>query len=160
MSAPRPSGHRGPQRVSGGTGMAWDEWEQLKAEAAERHAVQVRLNQVGEDPDGGLGGVRSSKASWTRAGESVSKLAGDVGKALSALKHEQTGAAVDVDVLSGVAQKDVYQSWSEYLTRVRGRCSALQGLMENTGNNHFNNDDEIRAAFDGLGKKYADTDAG
>ncbi|MEU3054404.1 hypothetical protein [Streptomyces griseus] len=140
--------------------MAWDEWEQLKAEAAERHAVQVRLNQVGDDSDGGLGGVRSSKASWTRAGESVDKLAGDVRKALSALKHEQTGAAIDADVLSGAAQKDVYQSWSEYLTRVRGRCGALQGLLEKTGNDHFNNDDEIRAAFDGLAKKYADTDVG
>ncbi len=80
--------------------MAWDEWEQLKAEAAERHTVQVRLNQVGENSDGGLGGVQSSKVSWTRAGESVGKLAGDVRKALSALKHEQAGAVISADVLS------------------------------------------------------------
>ncbi|MFJ9886306.1 hypothetical protein ACIQRW_10650 [Streptomyces sp. NPDC091287] len=140
--------------------MAWDEWEQLKAEAAERHTVQVRLNQVGEDPGGGLGGIRSSKASWTHAGESVGKLAGDARKALSALKHEQSGAAISADVLSGAAQKDVYQSWSKYIAGMRDRCVALQGLLEKTGNDQFKNDDAIRAAFDGLAKKYEDTDGG
>ncbi|MFD5041324.1 hypothetical protein ACIOG7_21825 [Streptomyces sp. NPDC087894] len=138
--------------------MAWDEWEQLKAEITERRTVQMRLNQVGEDPGGGLGGVQSSKASWTQAGEGVGKLSGNVQQVLSALKQEQTGNAVNTDVLSGAAQKDVYQSWSDYLTRVRNRCGALQGLLEKTGNDQFKNDDAIRAAFDGLAKKYKDTD--
>ncbi|MFD5199805.1 hypothetical protein ACFWM7_06505 [Streptomyces sp. NPDC058375] len=140
--------------------MAWDEWEQLKAEAAQRHTVQVRLNQVGEGPDEGLGGVRSSKVSWTRAGESVGKLAGNARKALSELKHEQSGAAVNAEVLSGAAQKGVYRSWSKYITRVRDRCVALQDLLEKTGNDQFKNDDAVRAAFDGLAKKYEDTDGG
>ncbi|MEV4230379.1 hypothetical protein AB0J81_25445 [Streptomyces bobili] len=36
--------------------MAWDEWEQLKAEAAEKHATQLRLNQYPADGGGGGGG--------------------------------------------------------------------------------------------------------
>ncbi|MFE4692075.1 hypothetical protein ACFRH6_18725 [Streptomyces sp. NPDC056749] len=34
--------------------MAWDEWEQLKAEAAERNSAQMQLNQI--PADGGAGG--------------------------------------------------------------------------------------------------------
>ncbi|MFE7644255.1 hypothetical protein [Streptomyces phaeoluteigriseus] len=36
--------------------MAWDEWEQLKAEAAERHPTRMRLNQYPADTGGGGGG--------------------------------------------------------------------------------------------------------
>ena len=36
--------------------MAWDEWEQLKADSADRHSTGMRLNQL--DPgDGGSGGL-------------------------------------------------------------------------------------------------------
>ncbi|MEN8656374.1 hypothetical protein ABCR94_38825 [Streptomyces sp. 21So2-11] len=33
--------------------MAWDEWEQLKADAAERQSSQMQLNQVAPEPSGG-----------------------------------------------------------------------------------------------------------
>ncbi|MFD5076999.1 hypothetical protein [Streptomyces sp. NPDC058371] len=36
--------------------MAWDEWEQLKAEAAERQPTKMQLNQLPADP-GGSGGI-------------------------------------------------------------------------------------------------------
>lgn len=32
--------------------MAWDEWEQLKAEAADRHIARMRLNQLPADQSG------------------------------------------------------------------------------------------------------------
>ncbi|MFI7006764.1 hypothetical protein [Streptomyces sp. NPDC050145] len=32
--------------------MAWDEWERLKKEAAERHSTQMQLNSVPVDPGG------------------------------------------------------------------------------------------------------------
>ena len=32
--------------------MAWDEWEQLKTQAAERHSAKMELNQVPADPGG------------------------------------------------------------------------------------------------------------
>jgi hypothetical protein len=37
--------------------MAWDEWEQLKAEAAKNQSTHMQLNQV--VPDGGSGGGSS-----------------------------------------------------------------------------------------------------
>lgn len=36
--------------------MAWDEWEQLKSEAAERGSTRMRLNQLAPDGGGGGGG--------------------------------------------------------------------------------------------------------
>ncbi|MFB6714494.1 MULTISPECIES: hypothetical protein [unclassified Streptomyces] len=140
--------------------MAWDEWEQLKAEVAERHSVKMHLNQAGEDPSGGSGGVRSSKAAWIRAGEGVGVLGGNIKNALSKLEQEQKGAEANREVLSAVAQQEVYQSWNEYLTRVRGRCGALRNLLEKTGHDQFKNDDAIREAFNALGEKYEDTDSG
>jgi hypothetical protein len=35
--------------------MVWDEWEQLKAQAAERHSAQMQLNQYPADAGGGGG---------------------------------------------------------------------------------------------------------
>lgn len=36
--------------------MAWDQWEQLKAQAAERHSTKMELNQLPGDPGQGAGG--------------------------------------------------------------------------------------------------------
>ncbi|MDQ0960255.1 hypothetical protein QFZ66_004133 [Streptomyces sp. B4I13] len=69
--------------------MAWDEWEQLKAAAAEQHTTQMQLNHVPADQGGGgtsnagapSGKLRSDKAAWTKAGEDVGSLGEDLGKA-------------------------------------------------------------------------------
>ncbi|MEU3920000.1 hypothetical protein [Streptomyces sp. NPDC029004] len=37
--------------------MAWDEWEQLKTQAAEKHSTGMRLNQLPADPGGSGSGV-------------------------------------------------------------------------------------------------------
>ncbi|MFF8974689.1 hypothetical protein [Streptomyces sp. NPDC014995] len=39
--------------------MAWDEWEQLKTQAAEQQSAQMRLNQYPADAGGGGGGGQS-----------------------------------------------------------------------------------------------------
>ncbi|MET7869288.1 hypothetical protein [Streptomyces cyaneofuscatus] len=36
--------------------MAWDEWEQLKTQAAEEQSARMRLNQLAPEPGGGGGG--------------------------------------------------------------------------------------------------------
>lgn len=36
--------------------MGWDEWEQLKAQAADRQSTRMQLNQYPADPGGGGGG--------------------------------------------------------------------------------------------------------
>ncbi|GAA3186552.1 hypothetical protein GCM10010451_39850 [Streptomyces virens] len=74
--------------------MAWEEWEQLKAAVAERHAAQMQLNQLPADQGGSsTGGVygppsgklRSDKAAWSKAGEDVGALRENISKALARL---------------------------------------------------------------------------
>ena len=36
--------------------MAWDEWEQLKTQAAQHHSTNMELNQLPADPGGGTSG--------------------------------------------------------------------------------------------------------
>lgn len=104
--------------------------------------------------------MRSSKAAWTRAGEGVGTLRGNIRNALSKLDQEQKGAEVNCEVLSAAAQHEAHQPWSEYLTKVRGRCGALQNLLEKTGHDQLKNDDAIREAFNALGERYEDTAGG
>jgi hypothetical protein len=41
--------------------MAWDEWEQLKAQAAERHSVRTRINGYPADDGGGGAGAQAGE---------------------------------------------------------------------------------------------------
>ncbi|WP_256104069.1 hypothetical protein [Streptomyces sp. ODS05-4] len=60
--------------------MAWDEWEQLKAAAAERSSVSTRINQL-EPGSGGAPGtgdrLRHSPAPWNRAASTAAELRTD-----------------------------------------------------------------------------------
>ncbi len=74
--------------------MSWDEWEQLKADAATRGGTGMRLNQL--DPGGGGGGadagrLKSDKKVWTKAGEDTKGLQDGLGKALGKLEEGQSG---------------------------------------------------------------------
>ncbi|WP_052845009.1 hypothetical protein [Streptomyces sp. NRRL S-31] len=64
--------------------MSWDEWEQLKADAAARGTTETRWNKV--SPAGGkggeTGGLKSDKKVWVRAGEDTKDLRDDLGEAL------------------------------------------------------------------------------
>ncbi|MEV0495889.1 hypothetical protein [Streptomyces atratus] len=46
--------------------MAWDEWEQLKAEAAARHSAQMQLNQLPAEAGTGGGGGQGGKGDELR----------------------------------------------------------------------------------------------
>lgn len=140
--------------------MAWDEWEQLKAEAAGQQSVQMQTNQAAEGSGGGggaFGGVKSDKASWAKAGEGVGSLREPVKRALTKLEQEQKGSAISDGTQSAAAQQELYRSWKRYVTDVRGRCGVLQGLLEKTGNDQYKNDEAIKGAFEALAKRYEDT---
>ena len=78
--------------------MAWDEWEQLKTTAAERHSTRMRLNQTPGDQNGTSSGgtgasgrLRSDKKAWAAAGQGVGDLRDSIGKALTKLEHGTPG---------------------------------------------------------------------
>lgn len=139
--------------------MAWDEWEQLKAAAAERHGAHMQLNQLPADRGGDTGDLISNKPAWTRAGTDTGSLREDISKAMVKLKDGQTGLASDAGCLTAAAQKDVHESWATYVERVSGRCGKLSSLLVKAGSDQLRTDESVEAEIAALKATYADTPA-
>ncbi|MGW7792438.1 hypothetical protein ACWGKX_33930, partial [Streptomyces tricolor] len=72
--------------------MSWDEWEQLKSDAAARGSARMQLNHVPMDRGGGGSDkLKSDKKAWGKAGEDTKGLQDDIGKALGKLDDGQSG---------------------------------------------------------------------
>ncbi|WP_322888063.1 hypothetical protein [Streptomyces solincola] len=67
--------------------MPWEEWEQLKHEAAQRHSSSMQLNQVAPEPGGGgfSEDLKTDKGAWVSAGEGVTGLKEGITAALAKL---------------------------------------------------------------------------
>ena len=139
--------------------MAWEEWEQLKAAAAERHSAQMQLNHVPMDPGGGGGTLVSNKRDWAKAGEDVGSLREGLGRALGKLADGQNGIGEDAGCLTAGAQKDVYGSWERYVKDVNGRCGKLSALLVKAGNDQLKTDESIEVEIGNLEVAYSDTPA-
>ncbi|MFD0371480.1 hypothetical protein [Streptomyces sp. NPDC127114] len=143
--------------------MAWDEWEQIKAERAGGPPAAMQLNQVPVEPDAGPSavtrGLKSSQKAWTTAGEGVGSVRGSIGTALTKLDEGQAGLGATTGCLSAAAQMDVYDSWKKYAENVGKRCGSLQGILQQVGRDVLTTDDAVKGEMDRLNRTYADTDA-
>lgn len=150
--------------------MAWDEWEQLKADAAERLSAHMELNHLA-DANGGGGAdtsgpavngrsaaeLKSNKATWTKAGHDTGLLRGEIKKALGQLSDGQHGLGSTSGCLTAGAQHEVYDSWHRYMTSVSKRCGRMADLLQKVGSDHLKTDDAVRAVIDGMKSDYRDT---
>jgi hypothetical protein len=151
--------------------MAWDEWEQLKAAAAERQSTRMQLNQLPADQGGTGGGgtygppsgrLRSDKSAWSEAGEGLGELKTSIGKALTKLEESQTGLDKGSACLTAAAQKAVFDSWERRVNDIDEWCAGLAGVLEKTGNDQLRTDQAIEAEIAALsvGSKDASADHG
>lgn len=115
--------------------MAWDEWEQLKAQAAERHTADMRINGLqGEgghaDPPGGGGGIGTLKhrgGPWTKAASTADELQTSTISAKTDLRRTHDGTGGGLAGLSSLgALTSVLASWETRLGRVREECGSLE----------------------------------
>ncbi len=133
--------------------MAWEEWEQLKATAIDRHSARMQLNSLPMDPGGGgtssagtpSGKLRSDKKAWSAAGEGVGELRDTAGKALTKLEDGQTGLDKGSGCLTAAAQKGVYDSWERRVKDISELCDGLAGVLEKAGNDQLRTDQSIKA---------------
>ncbi|MFH8360334.1 hypothetical protein ACH4FV_12150 [Streptomyces anulatus] len=142
--------------------MAWDEWEQIKADVAGNGSAHMQLNQApaegGTTAGSTSGDLKSNRKTWVKAGEGVTGLKGGVGKALTKLADAQTGLGDTTGSQSAAAQKKVYDSWKKYVSDVSGRCEALGGLLSGAGHDLSKSDEEAKAELEKLKVKYEDTE--
>ncbi|WOX11437.1 hypothetical protein [Streptomyces sp. N50] len=132
--------------------MAWEEWEELKATAVERHSTRMQLNQLPADQGGSgtssagtpSGKLRSDKAAWSKAAEGVGDLRDNTGKALAKLEEGQTGLDKGSGCLTAAAQKGVYDSWERRVKDIGELCDGLAGVLEKTGNDQLRTDEAIK----------------
>ncbi|CAL9290841.1 hypothetical protein [Streptomyces sp. SudanB25_2051] len=145
--------------------MSWDEWEQLKTEAAERQLTRMQLNQLpGSDPSGGGGGgssgvVRTRMKAWSQAGAGVNGLKADIGQGLRKLEEGQSGVGDTSGCQSAAAQKELYDSWKSYVGKLSGRCGTVGGLLERAGRDLAMTDQAIEDEFAKVRAQYQDTEA-
>ncbi|MEU6059852.1 amino acid ABC transporter permease [Streptomyces sp. NPDC047097] len=113
--------------------MAWDEWEQLKAAAAERSSVSTRINQLdagsgsGGGPGTGPGGrLHHSPAPWNRAAATAGELRTATTAAKARLTAGHSGMAGGLTGLGSLgALTSALESWEKRLTAVGDECAAL-----------------------------------
>ncbi|WP_338057684.1 MULTISPECIES: hypothetical protein [Streptomyces] len=152
-------------RPAVGAPMSWDEWEQLKAEAAGRRADRMQLNQLpASGPSGGgsggsSGALRTQKKAWSQAGEGVNGLKSDISRGLKKLEDGQSGVEDASGCRSAAAQKELYDSWKAYVGRLSGRCGTLGGLLERAGHDLAMTDKAIEEEFAKVKAQYQDTEA-
>ena len=144
--------------------MAWDEWEQLKAEAmagrSGESSPSMRLNQVAPDQGGGYSeDLKTDKRAWVKAGEGVSGLKGEIATALTKLDARQAGLGDTAGCQSAAAQKELYDSWKKYVGDVSGRCQALGSVLQQSGHDLSKPDESVKQDLDAHAKRYADTEA-
>ncbi|MFJ3638149.1 hypothetical protein ACIPRD_00115 [Streptomyces sp. NPDC090108] len=141
--------------------MAWDEWEQLKAQAAERPSTHTRLNQLA--PDGGGGGTGDlvvhqndlgavghearllyddirGQADIGAAGADGSGT-GSTARAASALKSHgfQLGGALDTTV----------EIWTSQVKSVLQACAHISDHLDYTKKLHAEDDARIGTVLRG-----------
>lgn len=115
--------------------MAWEEWEQLKTAAAERHGTRMQLNQVPADIGGSSSGVGGGSVTgqllhthgpWTRAATVAEGLHTSTvkSKADLSLAHDDMASALG-GLASLATLTAVLASWEERLGSVRDECSTL-----------------------------------
>jgi hypothetical protein len=145
--------------------MAWDEWEQLKADAAGRAGgARTQIDHLDEPDAGGATsgvtkGLKSNQAAWNKAGEGVGGLREKIGASLTKLADGQKGLGDDAGCLTTGAQQDVYDSWARYVKAVDERCGSVKEILERIGHDLLLTDDAVRTAFAGVDAEYADTPA-
>lgn len=118
------------------------EWARIKQEVAVEKPV-TRLASADDGGSGGGGGdVVSTPQAWRTAASGAEAVAGNAGKALATLLLQQEGLqgmkSAGVECVG--AQSALYDSWNDYLSRVRSRTTALQGQFTKAGKAHHQGD--------------------
>ncbi|MET9964607.1 hypothetical protein ABZZ80_01420 [Streptomyces sp. NPDC006356] len=135
--------------------MAWDEWEQVKAQAAERQSARMQLNGA----DAGSGGtygpfvmpsqygvLKASDADLAAIGKKAHTLYNDLWDQARVAVPGSDSAAADLSKQGfalGAALKHVSTRWEEQLKSLMDACAHISNHMHFTKKLNAGTDDYI-----------------
>lgn len=127
----------------GGCIMAWDEWEQLKSEAAQRGSTAMRLNRLpaeaGSGGAGPQGDLAVNQQDLAAVGDSAFKLFENLGRhGRDAWSVSQT-AAKDLTTQGfalGGGLDHVQERWEKQVQSLLDACAHISNHMDFTQNAH------------------------
>ncbi|GAB1336901.1 hypothetical protein ACE1SV_34910 [Streptomyces sp. E-15] len=138
--------------------MAWDEWEQLKAGAAQRTQIDHLA-----DPGGGGGGgssgssggsgpdLKASKGPWMAASGVAQEIQTATNSGLTELKTAHEGVKGGTDgFASTAALNEILPTWEKRLTSVRNECDRLHGALTKTGRDFGEIDPAVAGKVNGV----------
>ncbi|WP_432134759.1 hypothetical protein [Streptomyces sp. bgisy154] len=135
--------------------MSWEEWEQLKATAADRDTARMQLNQVPADqgasaPGGASGGTKdfaSSPAEKLAAARAIEEHVEPDTRKSGDWADEQTNAAVKAfgpkdgtGWITATALQTAHSKWGEQVQTLMNRLAAEKAALRST-NTLFQNTD-------------------
>ncbi|MCQ0022352.1 hypothetical protein M4914_04860 [Streptomyces somaliensis DSM 40738] len=120
--------------------MAWDEWEQLKAEAR-AGSEKMRLNALEPQPSGGgeEGDLKVNQQDLAAVGNSAFRLFEDLGKHGRGAATSTREAAKDLTTQEfelGAALSTVEKRWDKQLRSLLDACAHISNHMDFTRNAH------------------------
>lgn len=134
--------------------MAWDEWEQLKSQAANSGSAQMQLNQL--DPGSGgrpapdpssYGDLKANQKDLAQIGKNAFELYNDLwdkGRKAVPTSEKAAGVLTQGGFALGAALQHVALRWDEQLGSLRDACAHISNHMRVTTKLHADDDDYIR----------------
>jgi hypothetical protein len=139
--------------------MAWDEWEQLKSEAAERRSTHMRLNQLPADGGGGGGGdlvVHQDDlgAIGHEANVLYDDLRNEADISMAGADKNGTGSTTQAAAAlkshgfaTGGALEKTVEIWSSQLKSVLQACAHISNHLDYSQKRHSQDDAQIGAVI-------------
>ncbi|GAA4898232.1 hypothetical protein ACFPM3_14280 [Streptomyces coeruleoprunus] len=129
--------------------MAWDEWEQLKAEAQARGDTGMRLNGVPPEPAPNAGGpngvLKVHQADLAAIGDEAFKLYTRLWKEARVTSTETAGTDLTSQgIMLGSALTHVSQRWDRQLNTLMDACALISNHMDFTKNAHQGDEYHIK----------------
>ncbi|MCD7443991.1 hypothetical protein K4B79_38005 [Streptomyces lincolnensis] len=132
--------------------MAWDEWEQLKAEAADRQSTHMQLNQLDPGDGGGYtqpssyGDLKVENASLTKIGKSAHDLYNQLWDKARVAVAPSDSAASDLSKQGfdlGGGLQHVSNRWDEQLKSLMDACAQISNHLQVTKKLHAGDENFI-----------------
>ncbi|MFH0245261.1 hypothetical protein ACGRHY_23235 [Streptomyces sp. HK10] len=133
-----------------------EEWKQLVEAAAERKAVQTRLNRLDGGGGGGVstssGELEVSQKDLAAVGNAAFDLYDRLRKDGDHARESSTGAAASLrgDFEIGGALDHVATRWQEQLRTLTDACAHISNHMEYSNKAHANDEQHISSLFNSV----------